>query len=62
MPAAPLAALMGARLNGAANVIGAGSEHLSDKSIVGSRCIFHAGLAGTAVTTPRSTMNSPPVE
>jgi hypothetical protein len=36
--------------------------HLNQESIVGSRRMFHAGLVGTAVTRPPSTMNSLPVE
>lgn len=44
MPAAPLAAFMEARLKGAANVIGAGSEYLSDKSIVGKPTHLSRGL------------------
>jgi hypothetical protein len=44
MPAAPVAALMGARLKGTANVIGAGSAHLSDKSIVGKPTHRSRGL------------------
>ena len=36
--------------------------HLSHESIMGTRRMFHAGLVGTAVTRPPSTMNSLPVE
>ena len=38
------------------------ARHLNQESIVGSRRMFHAGLVGTAVTRPPSTMNSLPVE
>jgi hypothetical protein len=41
---------------------GPAARHLNQETIVGSRRMFHAGLVGTAVTRPPSTMNSLPVE
>jgi hypothetical protein len=41
---------------------GPAARHLKQKTIVGSRRMFHADLVGTAVTRPPSTMNSLPVE
>jgi hypothetical protein len=40
---------------------GPAARHLNQESIVGKPGMFHAGLVGTAVTRPPSTMNSLPV-